>query len=82
MQTASGVGGSFGLLGWCAVVEVMSHSLLHAGLLGIADTRNERDPRPHARPSRLGSTRHRLSRTEPLQALSTAPSTVLGQSCG
>lgn len=43
MQTADGVEGSFGPLGWCAAVEITSqfrHSLLYAGL-GIADACNK-----------------------------------------
>ena len=85
MQTADGVEGSFGPLGWCAAVEITSqfrHSLLYAGLLGIADACNKRDPCPHAWPSWLSSPRHRLSGTELLEALSAAPSPVLVQSCG
>lgn len=70
-----GLGRSPGPLGWCAVVEISSqfwHSLLHAGVLRVADAGNKRDPCHHAWPSWLSSPGHRLLGMELLQVLSTA----------
>lgn len=79
-EGAHGVGRSFGPLGWFAAVVTVSQfwqSLLHAGLLGIADAHSDGDPYPHAWPWRLSSPRHRLLGSELPPVLSSNPSPVL-----